>query len=132
MKTQQKIQYFLPILLLLVFTSCSVPTYVHKMPLKLTENYVYYADLYFGTDSQNITLLVDTGSRTMAIFCSLCKHGCVVPQEFKIETSPTFQNVTCGKIDALLKSPVLSPAIKVCKSECRGRKNDDQAYQCKG
>lgn len=77
-------------LLLLVLPSHQLPPHIHKLPLTLTSNYVYYADLYFGTNAQNISLLVDTGSKTLAAFCTLCKKGCVGDQEFNTDQSPTF------------------------------------------
>jgi hypothetical protein len=87
------------VLFLFNLACCSTPPYIHKFPLQLTSNYVYYADLYFGTHGQNISLLVDTGSKTLAAFCTLCEKGCELAEEFQIETSPSFENVTCAGID---------------------------------
>lgn len=50
----------------------SSPVNIHKIPLRLSSNYVYYATLGFGTNYQQVELLVDTGSQNMAIFCDLC------------------------------------------------------------
>ncbi len=69
--------FYVTLLLLLLIPSNQVPAHIHKLPLTLTSNYVYYADLYFGTNEQNISLLVDTGSKTLAAFCNLCQKGCV-------------------------------------------------------
>lgn len=77
MRTRKNTLPLLLLLSLLSLTLSQTPPHVHKLPLQLTSNYVYYADLYFGSDQQNITVLVDTGSRTLAAFCSLCRQGCL-------------------------------------------------------
>lgn len=76
--------------LLLSLPTSQLPPNLHQLPLTLTSNYVYYADLYFGTNGQNISLLLDTGSKTLAAFCTLCQNGCVGDQEFNTDKSTTF------------------------------------------
>jgi len=36
--------------------------------------------MYFGKQSQKLSLLVDTGSRTLAAFCTLCEKGCILSE----------------------------------------------------
>jgi hypothetical protein len=78
MSRKQNFHCLLVLLSILCAVSNQLPPYLHKMPLNLTANYVYYATLYFGSDQQNISVLVDTGSRTLAAFCSLCTRGCLL------------------------------------------------------
>lgn len=58
----------------------SVGSEIHKIPLRYTNNYLYYATLAFGSQKQNMEVQLDTGSRTMAVFCDICKHGCALDQ----------------------------------------------------
>jgi len=51
---------------------CSLPPNIHKIPLRLSTEYVYFATLGFGTNKQEIEVLVDTGSENIAIFCDIC------------------------------------------------------------
>ena len=67
-------------LLVLHPSLCQQPEYIHKIPLRLSNNYVYYANLTFGSRNQLMELQLDTGSRTMAIFCDICERGCVLSQ----------------------------------------------------
>lgn len=67
----------LALLAILITVIYSDPTpHIHKIPLRLSSNYVYYATLNFGSESQPMEVLLDTGSRTLAVFCDLCKQGC--------------------------------------------------------
>ena len=50
----------------------SSPINIHKIPLRLSPEYVYFATLAFGTDGQKIEVLLDTGSQNIAVFCDLC------------------------------------------------------------
>ncbi len=76
-KEKTSIAFFL-LLALLVYSAIPLPQHIHKIPLTLSSNYAYFAELYLGNNKQNVKLLVDTGSRTMAAYCSLCFKGCKV------------------------------------------------------
>ena len=62
---------------LLSISAYSLPEHIHKIPLRLSPEYVYYATLGFGTNDQKIELLVDTGSQNIAVFCDLCTEDCL-------------------------------------------------------
>ena len=94
----------------IVFLLQTLPTYtqtdhIHKIPLRLSSGYVYYATLAFGTSNQNLELLVDTGSQNIAIFCDICVTNCVSEQEFKTVESNAYKKLTCGDVGELIDEP---------------------------
>lgn len=90
--------------------SCTeVGSPIHKLPLRLSNNYVYYATLGFGSKGQRIEVQLDTGSSTLAVFCDICKDKCVVDQEFMTSLSSSFKNITCAAAKVLAKSLKTTP-----------------------
>jgi len=79
----------------LILTSATSTTHIHKIPLRLSSDYVYYATLSFGSQQQPMEVLLDTGSRTLAVFCDLCQRGCPKHLEFKTSESDSYHNMTC-------------------------------------
>lgn len=67
-------------LVLPLFILCQRPPPIHKIPLRYTQNYVYYGTLNFGSQGQRIEVQIDTGSSTMAVFCDICKDKCILDQ----------------------------------------------------
>ena len=98
----------------------STPAHLHKIKLTLTGNYVYYAHLHFGSHYQEMEMLLDTGSRTMAIFCDTCHKGCIKEKEFKTKHSTSFRNMTCEwSWDYSKKIGYKDHAIQECLLECQ-------------
>jgi len=100
---------------LLLGATHSSSSVVRKIPLNLTQSYVYFATLAFGTNNQKLDLLVDTGSQNIAIFCDLCTDNCVPEQEYKTEESNEFTKLTCGVVGSFLDEPH-SASIAGCLS----------------
>jgi hypothetical protein len=107
-------------LVLLGLVSAALPLGLTKLPLNFTSNYVYYADLYLGSQTQQVRVLVDTGSDTLAVFCSRCTNGCLREEEFKAESSASFAILTCGAIDKLYQKANIeaTPALIQCRDNC--------------
>lgn len=112
------------VLLFLVFlglVSAALPLGLTKLPLNFTSNYVYYADLYLGSQVQQVRVLVDTGSDTLAVFCSRCTNGCLPEEEFKADSSASFTTLTCGALDQLYQKAAIeaTPALIQCRDNCQ-------------
>ena len=116
--------------IILILTSATSTTHIHKIPLRLSSDYVYYATLSFGSQQQPMEVLLDTGSRTLAVFCDLCQRGCPKHLQFKTSESDSYHNMTCQAVKKYAKElPYQTRALSHCLVQCQGK---DDKYECGG